>query len=666
MSTLRLNRAGKRIAVRATKYQLDIDLTDALAVLSTASGKCLFEFPLDVRMQIGRRHVHIRGPFSARIRKNSVVLQATRPEAVFSSQLLILNFEKDHFTFGYEATVAASRGIRPGTVDYFRDPELGLRIRHLKEAFCIPDHPVSEIDYRNVFPAASLCGLSSPPVLNIALVFYNGLVGLGLLDYSNATHFGLLNPFSEQGDPFLGLRVDALGENLTFANGQTYTGPKVAFTFPSGSWESIACFRRLLQKKKLLTGLSLDRRPEWWKRPTYCTYGDEIMSFHRTLYTDHYWSAPGYNQEWVRTMVLRAERRLGYRRFSVIVDAFWQRPWDPDPLADPERFPDMRGLIDWLHDRGHKVLLWYAPLVRGKLRGIGRITKQYGIETHSEEFVGGSKLDFSSARAGAYLEEICRRLFGSQRPGLDADGVKLDFVAAIGSCEKGTKYTCPRNGMGFAASRRFLELFHAAAKTVKPDVLVNYSATDPRVAHLFGANRLHDTKVTPLERERRARASVLANPHLLIDSDGAVMMSDWVEHTYTAAAIYGTPSLYYIDRFNDGQKLSSRDMRTLGRLMLLSEQRYWGVPEFVDYGSWRLRRADGSVVGESYEGQFCWIQTGRNTAGAIGFRHQKREIDFHDKHIASISPRPGGLEIKNAKAKARWAGGVLYNITFKK
>ena len=97
--------------------------------------------------------------------------------------------------------------------------------------------------------------------------------------------------------------------------------------------------------------------------------------------------------------------------------------------------------------------------------------------------------------------------------------------------------------MGLKMVQRYLELFSSAAKAVKPDVLLNYSSSDPRLAHLFSMNRLHDTRVTPLERERRARLSALANPDLLIDSDGAVMMCDWVVHTYVSAAIYSTPAL---------------------------------------------------------------------------------------------------------------------------
>ena len=94
--------------------------------------------------------------------------------------------------------------------------------------------------------------------------------------------------------------------------------------------------------------------------------------------------------------------------------------------------------------------------------------------------------------------------------------------APVVTPEESAKYKDPKQGMGFKVVERYLSLFNAAAKSYKKDVLINYSSSDPRFSHLFAMNRLHDTRLSPLERERRARFSALACPGLLIDSDGAV------------------------------------------------------------------------------------------------------------------------------------------------
>jgi hypothetical protein len=39
---------------------------------------------------------------------------------------------------------------------------------------------------------------------------------------------------------------------------------------------------------------------------------------------------------------------------------------------------------------------------------------------------------------------------------------------------------------------------------------------------------------------------------MIIDSDGAIMLSDWAEEQYLCAVLYGTPALYYVNAFHDG------------------------------------------------------------------------------------------------------------------
>ncbi|MFA5864871.1 MAG: hypothetical protein WC975_09300 [Phycisphaerae bacterium] len=655
MDKVVLQKHGERVLVRGKSYQLDINAKTGISRLFTSQKNFLFQFPLNIRIEQEKRIIQMPPPFDIRLDGNSMTVFTIKSSTPFARQELFFDFESDAFTCRYKATVTRGQKVTPIRVEYFRDAELGMRLNAVKEGFCVPSAPLSEEDYRNIFPSVSLKGLSSPPVLNIGLKFHAGFVALGLLDLSNATVFGV-------SFPWMGLAVDAWGGNVTFSGGEEYVGPRVLFTFPREGEQSITVFRNYLDKKGLLTPKRPEEQPQWWKRPTYCTYGDQIMAMQPALYTDAYWDSSSYTQDWVKRTVIGAEDRLGYSEFTTIIDAFWQKRWDPDPVGDPRRFGRMRQLVDWLHDRGHKVLLWYSPHIVLDKGGVGRLARKFKMLSQYQTPEGWIFLDYSNPSASNYVHEIARRLFHDSPDCLNADGVKLDFVSAILPTEQRIPCHEPGSGMGFRMVHRYLKLFYPAAKSFKLDALINYSAGDPRFAHLFDMNRLHDIKITPLERERRAWISALANPDLLIDSDGAVMMSDWVEHTYLSAAVYSTPSLYYTDVFNDGQRLPGKMMKTLGKLFKMCAHRCWGRPEFISYGNWRLRGQDGNVIGESYQGKLCWLQTGADTINIICFNSQTIPIDLHGIKIKSIHPLPGNLQIKEDKIHALWKGGILYKL----
>lgn len=67
------------------------------------------------------------------------------------------------------------------------------------------------------------------------------------------------------------------------------------------------------------------------------------------------------SQQLVMEMV-QAWEAAGYRFGCVCIDDGWTvdgrlGDWTPDPA----RFPDMRGLVDWIHARGYAARLWIAP-----------------------------------------------------------------------------------------------------------------------------------------------------------------------------------------------------------------------------------------------------------------------------------------------------------------
>jgi hypothetical protein len=654
------------LEVGAESYRLQADLATGRAVLCNASGAELLRFPLDVKLVHDGATYHMPPPLRCTCDGTCVTLRGATPAASCTEQRLILDFRDAYFTAGFEADVAPGASLAPGIVELFRDPEMGMRINHMKHGFCYPDRPDTEAAFFDLFPSVSAYGLASPPMLCMAMEFHHGLVGMGLLDLPRGGRFGVCNPFTTDGDAFTGLRVDAPCGQLRIAGGRTYRAPEVAVTFPSDAWASLSVFRDVLARLRPLPSVDITQRPAWWKRPLYCTYGDQIMELEPALFTDHYWDARGFTQDWVMQKVELARARLGTNAFSVMIDAFWQRPWDPDPRSDPERFPDMRGLIERLHAMGHKVLLWTSPFRHGLKPGVATLARKHGLPTiatpPSDVIEQGGILDFTHPSAEPYLRELCKGFFGDEPGSLNADGLKMDFVAHVARPERGDRVSHPENGLGIGFVERFLTLLHAAATDVKPDVLLNYSTAEPRLQHLVGSNRLHDTRFSHRERERRARASALSCPELLIDSDGALMQTDWVGPTYMAAAVYGTPSCYYVDRLSDGERLAERAMRTLGRLFDMCANRVWGMPEFIAYGSWRSHDATGRLVAESHDGKLCWIMQTEGSIKALAFTDHRGAVTFPGNGVEHVTPEPVGMTLSGNRIEATWQGGVVYTI----
>lgn len=647
----------------AERYSISLS-GDGSAQLSNPSGGKLFSMPLQAMIEIpGGGTIHTPSmPYSLYRNGSSVTVTGKPGVCGIRNSSFSFTFYETYFTCRLKFSVSDAGKLKGGNrIEYFRGAEIGMRLNTMWQGFCVPKSPKSEEDYLDIFPFATMEGLASPPPMVVGMKFAEGFVSIGLLDFSDATGFGVTHPF-------MGLAVDALGGDRKFSSGDVYEGPSVAFMFPEDGIGQFREFREILKLENRLPASAAGlEKPDWWKRPAYCTYGDQIMDLQPVLYSDIYWDSPFYTGEWVRKAVINAEKKLGWKGFTVIVDAFWQKRWDTDPAGDPERFPDMRGLVEWLHSRGHKVLLWYSPHIIGDNPELAKIARKYGVTGRYEEkvFPKGSRLiDYTADNAGEYVREICRKFFSDADDCLNADGIKMDFLFAIPPTEKGARYLNPGRGMGMRMIKNYLEMLYSSVGEIKPDALINYSSSDPRLAHLFSMNRLHDTKITPLERERRARLSSLSCPELVIDSDGAIMTCGWVAQTYTAAAIYGTPSLYYVKCFNDGKALPDGDMRTLGRLFKICASRQWGVPEFLGYGRWRLRNKKGDIVGESYPESICWLMTGDREAGVISFADVVKTLNTYGRKILKILPRPEGFRIRKDTVTAKWKAGVEYLVRF--
>lgn len=462
--------------------------------------------------------------------------------------------------------------------------------------------------FENVFCDCTMNAYFAPPPLNFCVGNRNGWIAFGLLDLPNSYEYKMTTR--------LGILTENCGGKLLTKKGDTYCAPRLLIPFPKDAWESISLFGSELEKRGLLPE-KRKQTPAWWKKPLLVTYGDQMMDLQYNWYTSDDWGCKEFTADWLRMWLARAEKILGENDFTIVIDAFWQNEMSAEARADERRFADLRKFIDECHKKGHKVLLWSAPLIDNPNNGFATLAQRFDVlspdELHGEIVEGTRYIDFTNDNIGKYFDELSRLFFSSDEDALDCDGLKMDFLANLRNPDGDVHYQNPENGIGIKEMYRFYDEFQKAAVKVKPDVCLNGSGCDPRFETVMAMNRLHDIQNVYEERELRARVSALACPNLLIDSDGAIMLTDWVKETYIKAVLYSTPSLYYVNRFHDGIRLPDGEMLALKELLSLSSKKTDGTPRYNENGDWELRDESGRITAHTFGGDKLFVYDGKGT-----------------------------------------------------
>lgn len=642
------------IRIAAVRYGLVLDCERGVGEVLDRSGAAFFSFPLDVKVttrDMGDSQIPL--PLRATVDTDRVELVGRRTN-LWTWQKLSFQFTDDHFTVAYSAVAAKSLRVSD-CVCFFR-VDRGMSLQHIYQGFS-PAPTAGRNGEEGLYsftPSATAYSFFSPSPLNIGLGFAHGWVGLGLIDLPNGEGISL-------GESW-GLEVDAPAGHVLTGTGEQYAAPRIAVTFPANEWEGISEYRRVLVEMGMVDTTPIEERnlPGWWKRPAYCTYGDQIVEMQPYWLTDWHWGADGFTDEWARNAIERTERRLGYRDFTVILDAFWTKRWDGDPNPT-DRFPDLRGFIDWCHDRGHKVLLWYPPLVTSLLEGAGSDARRFGVLPPGTDLDAEKvPIDITSPDFPAYAQHLARVFFGDGPGELDADGLKLDFIGLMPR-PRDTRYQNPTAGMGLRSLHRWLTIFGEAARSVKSDVHLNWSAADPHFEGMFSSNRTHDTHFSTVEFERRSRISALAMPNTMINFDGCLMRDVWADVCYLPAALYGTASLYYSNKFHGNVEIPDEQLEVLGKLFALSARRPWGRPIFLSYGNWQLE-SEGCIVGETVDSKALVMFHDEHSGSIFSMVNERISLPLHGREVLEVSPKPADLDISDGAISASWERGVVYDL----
>ncbi|MHB0935054.1 MAG: alpha-galactosidase [Armatimonadota bacterium] len=120
----------------------------------------------------------------------------------------------------------------------------------------------------------------------------------------------------------------------------------------------------------------------------------------------------------------------GYRFGCVCIDDGWTvdgklGDWEPDP----QRFPDLAGLVEWIHARGYAVRLWVAPIqFHAGTKVAARAFPDCALKNVDNEpafytGLGTYRIDPRTAVGQAHIRDTMQRLVRDY----DVDAFKVDF-----------------------------------------------------------------------------------------------------------------------------------------------------------------------------------------------------------------------------------------------
>lgn len=545
---------------------------------------------------------------------------------------------------------------------YFKDSCGGLRISHFDRALTTQPrrNNCHNMDFFKNLPDCSLNGYFYPTMLNFTVGNSQGWVAFGLLDLPDSYQYKLLDDGS--------ILTESCGGNKVIRAGENYCLPKMLITFPENDWDCISLFRQKLMDYGLYTPEKkpLSELPAWWRDPLVCTYGDELSTL---CLPDARMNDPRFNADWVRMLVDTAEQKWGIAHMNIVLDAFWQLHFALDPQVDTARFGNMRDFVDEMHARGHHVIAWVTPIFDNINNGFETLSQKMNVlsSNYMEPLgiPGSYSIDMTCDNIKEYYLRVCQVLFGDGEGEYNLDGVKMDYIGLFRDPAKTGPYRHPEKGLGIREIKIFYETFYQAAKQVKSDALVNCSVTDPRFEGYIDQNRMHDTHAGNIEKEYRARLATSACPDLLIDSDGALMLTDWAKQHYICAAIYSIPSNYYTLTYHD-RPLDDRDYKPMGNLLQFTVNKPDGTPVFESVGNWKLIDHNGIVNGQCINGNtVVYYPWEKNEKGYIfTWQNETVIIPLHGRKFGNLNIPVEGYQVDYARDQViiRLEPGIIYTF----
>lgn len=333
--------------------------------------------------------------------------------------------------------------------------------------------------------------------------------------YFAASDFTLGHCYLDYGSPGFGQELSP---------GTVFTTPRFCLFLARDKtpYEVTERYTGLLVQQGVIPDPKAKARYTWHREPVYCSWMDQgYIAGYKSADELGEQQLTGSNptveactETLIHTVLDAIEHeKLPFR--TILIDDGWQisrGQWEPEP----QRFPDLRALVDDIHARGMKVIVWWnwaevfddaevdvAHLAGGGWRNRhGRRVRDYSNPVTQSE----------------YLEPLFRRFFSDEPGCYNFDGIKTDFLADkvhadMPLCNpewRGEENYCYRT----------FSLFYSLMRRFKPDACHIGCAGNPYLAEFIDINRTYDVATSNFEEHvERARMLTCSTPGCPVSFD---------------------------------------------------------------------------------------------------------------------------------------------------
>lgn len=316
--------------------------------------------------------------------------------------------------------------------------------------------------------------------------------------------------------------------------------PALQMLFGSDEYGVLARFSALEHRFE-----SRKERFPWWETPIFCGWGAQCARA-----AEHGQPAPALATQEFYQALDAALQEKGLHPGTLVIDDKWQASYGLNDV-DTAKWPDMKGFIRDMHEKGRKVLLWLKAWDPEGADPALCIVDRLGVP---------QAIDPEHPQYQQLFRQAAQALLSPE--GLDADGFKIDFTARIPVCPG-----CSGHGKswGLELMRAYLALVHDAAKAAKKDALVMCHCPHPYLEDKLDMIRLNDINTAhPVNAQMAHRARVVraALPDVLIDTDNWPMPGKqaWLDYVRLQPSL-GVPSLYYLWHMEGGaERIEDSDL----------------------------------------------------------------------------------------------------------